>query len=151
MSRVRIQRRLAADHGGFSTELALVMPVVFLGFVALIMLAGRTVQAETDVASAAQEAARAATFRNAFVDAEATAQAIAEVNLATAGLSCAANGPIVDTTTSVGAADLQPGVLVTVTVTCTADLSDVAHLGVGQTQTFTATAHEVVDTYRSSP
>jgi len=143
--------RLEVEHGGFSTELALVMPVVLLGFVSLIMLSGRTVQAETEVLSAAQEAARAATFHNSFVDAANKAEVTATANLQTAGLSCAAGGPEVNTTTSAGAINLEPGVTVTVTVTCTANLRDVAHLGVGQTQTFTATAHEVVDTYRSSP
>jgi len=140
-----------ADAGALSVELAIILPVILLGFVGLIMLAGRTVQAETEVVSAAQEAARAATFHTRFADAKARADATAAANLQTAGLSCGSGGPQVRTTTSVGEADLEPGVTVTVTVTCTADLRDVAHLGVGRTQTFTATAHEVVDTYRSSP
>ena len=143
--------RIRSDNGSLSTELALIMPLIFAGFVALIMLAGRTVQAETEVLSAAQEAARAATFENRFVDADVTARNTANANLQTAGLSCDSGGPFVQTTTSAGPADLQPGVVVTVTVSCTANLRDVAHLGGTQTKTFTATAHEVVDTYRSSP
>ncbi len=136
-----------------STELALLVPIVLFGFVSLIMLGGRWVQAETDVMSAAQEAARAATFKSSFAAASAQARQTAQSNLTTAGQSCTAGPLVVSTTTSAGAADLQPGTIVTVTVSCTADLADVSHLGsaIPLSKAFTATAHEVVDTYRSSP
>lgn len=57
-------------------------------------------------------------------------------------MSCSTLEAIVDTS------DFEPGGTVTVTVECTAPMADVTLLGVPGTRTFTATATEVIDTYR---
>jgi len=139
------------DRGMISTELALCVPIVILGFVSLLMFGGRVVQAETDVQAAAQEAARAATLHSRYTAAAEQASQIAAENLRTSGLSCAAGGPDVRTTSSSGLTDLQPGATVSVSVTCVADLRALTHLRIAPTMTFNATAHEIVDVYRSSP
>jgi hypothetical protein len=64
-----------------------------------------------------------------------------QANLAL-GVSCSPS-TIVDTT------DFAPGGTVTVTVRCEASMADVTLLGVPGRRTFTATATEVIDTYRS--
>jgi len=143
--------RWATDDGLLSTELALLVPIVLFGFVSLMMVGGRVVQAETEVQAAAEEAARVATLHNRFAVAAAEARRTADANLVTSGMTCAAGGPTVVTATSAGPVDLVPGTTVTVTVTCVADLRDVTHLGLPAVKTYTATAHEVVDIYRSSP
>ncbi len=171
MKRLRVKRGSVAgarktgavdDRGMVSTEVALLVPVTLFGFVLLIVAGGRIVQAETDVKSAAQEAARAATFHNSEAAARAEASTVAAANLTASGLSCAL-GEIVSTvvlppsgaaggaSTGLQSGSLQPNSVVSVTVTCSADLSDVVALGVPGSRTFTAEAFERVDVFRSNP
>ncbi|MEI2815847.1 MAG: hypothetical protein V9E99_05255 [Microthrixaceae bacterium] len=77
-------------------------------------------------------------------DARIDAQRIAAANLSAAGVPCLALATEVDTD------DFAPGGTVTVTVRCEASMADVTLLGVPGRRTFTATAVEVIDTYRSS-
>ncbi len=147
----------AEDAGMVSTEVALLVPVTLLGFVLLIVAGGRIVQAESDVKSAAQEAARAATFHNSQADAGAEATAVAEANLSNSGLSCALGENVSMAvlppvgSAAVSSTDLAPDSIVSVTVSCTADLSDVVALGVPGSRTFRAEAFERVDVFRSNP
>lgn len=135
------------------------VPVVMLGFVLVIVAAGRIVQAESDVKTAAQEAARAATFHNSTADAAAEASAVAAANLATSGLSCALGQEVdfgvqasASTASSTEGPDvILPDAIVSVTVSCTADLSDVVSLGLPGSRTFEAEAFERVDVHRSTP
>ena len=57
--------------------------------------------------------------------------------------------PCLTLTTTVDTTDFAPGGTVTVTVACEASMADVTLLGVPGRRTFTATATEVIDTYRS--
>ncbi len=145
------------DTGLVSTEVALLVPVTLFGFVLLIVAGGRIVQAENDVASAAQEAARAATFYNSRSDASAQATSIAAANLATSGLSCALGEDVSmvvlppSDSTGNDVSSLAPDSIVAVTVSCTAELSDVVALGVPGSRTFRAEAYERVDVFRSNP
>ncbi len=76
----------------------------------------------------------------------AAAQQTAMANLTSAGLTCASGlNVIVDT------AQFAPGGWVAVTVSCDTPFSDVAALAVPGVHTFTGTATEVIDTYRSNP
>jgi Flp pilus assembly protein TadG len=134
----------AGERGALTTELAVIMFPFLVGCLALVVFAGRVAEAEGDVQSAAQEAARAATLTGDPVAAETMARSVATANLATARVDCARGIAI-----QVDATAFNPGGLVTVTVTCTADFSDIAYLKVPGSRAFTATATEVVDVYRS--
>lgn len=158
MTTVEGEKALAEAVGLVSTEVALLVPVVLLGFVLLITAGGRIVQAESDVKSAAQEAARAATFHDSVGAAAAEASAVAAANLATSGLSCVLGSDVtldvqapVGSSASGSATVLLPDSIVSVTVTCTADLSDVVALGLPGSRTFEAEAFERVDVHRSTP
>ena len=134
------------ERGAVSTEFAVVMPAFLTAFMLLVVFAGRVAQAENDVRTAAQEAARAATLTGTPTQAAAEARRVAEANLVTSGLSCA-NGLDVQ----VGLGQFQPGGWVTVTVNCTASFADLASLAVPGSRTFTGSATEVIDIYRSDP
>lgn len=132
------------DRGAVTSEMAIVMVVFFMGFLMLVVYAGRVGQAENDVRSAAHEAARAATLEATPADAEARARAVATTNLSASGVACAGGSNIV-----VDTSNFVPGGWVTVTVSCNADFSDVTSLAVPGSRTFTASAAEVIDVYRS--
>ena len=137
-------RTLASERGSVSTEFAVLMAAVLLGFVALAIYGGRVVQAENDVRSAAHEAARAATLTGSPEAADAAARTVAETNLSRSGVAC---GPA--PTVTVDVSQFAPGGQVTVTITCTASFGDVGSLGVANSRAFTASATEVIDNYRS--
>lgn len=134
------------ERGAVSTEFAVVMTGFLTAFMLLIVFAGRVAQAENDVRSAAQEAARAASLAGSPAQADADARRMAEANLTSSGLSCG-NGLDV----AVGLGQYQPGGWVSVAITCSASFSDVASLSVPGTRNFTSIATEVIDTYRSDP
>ena len=144
MTRRPISRR--RDVGLVSTEMAIVMVPFFAGFLMLVVFAGRVGQATNDVRSAAQEAARAASLASTPARAREAATATAEANLETAGVGCARG---LSVSTDVG--NFAPGGSVTVTLSCTASLSDVASLRLPGSRTYTATAVEVIDRFISSP
>lgn len=132
------------ERGALSTELAVVTPVL-IGLVLFVVYAGRTVEAEADIANAAYEAARAATLTGTPEQAQTAAAETATANIAEGSVSCQTLEVAVDTS------GFQPGGQVTVTLTCTATFSDLALLAVPGSRTFTATAASVVDTYRATP
>ncbi len=138
----RLAQWRSDERGSVATEFAIVMAAVLLGFVALAVYGGRVVQAENDVRSAAQEAARAASLEGTPAAADAAARSVAVANLSRSGVSCPT--PVV----AVDLARFGPGGEVTVTITCTASFADVGSLGVAESRAFTATATEVVDRYR---
>ena len=122
------------DRGDLAVEAAIVAPVLFFLMFAGLLVAGRSVQAKNQAESAAQEAARAASLEQTPGAAVAAGQRALDVNVSDAtGLAC---------TASIAAADLEPGSIVEVEVSCDTELI------VGRQATFTATAFEVVDQYR---
>lgn len=139
-----MNHNLTSDDGSVSTEMAAVMAAFLAGFLLLVVFAGRVAQAENDVRSAAQEAARAASLTGSPTSAENEARRAVAANLDTSGMTCR-NG--LDVT--VGLEQFQPGGWVAVTVACHAAFSDVASLAVPGQRTFTATSTEVIDTYRA--
>lgn len=138
--------RRSRDIGLLSTEMAVVMVTFFAGFLMLVVYAGRVGQASNDVRSAAQEAARAASLAASPTDAREIAESTAAANVETSGLACARG---LDVSTDVD--DFTPGGTVTVTLSCTASLSDVSSLRLPGARTYTATAIEVVDRFVSTP
>ena len=140
MKRSPLDRR--SERGSVSVEVAVIAPA-FVFLMLLVVFAGKVSEADGNVERAAAEGARAASLRQHPGNAATDARSTVEANLATAGVSCSTLEAIVDTS------DFEPGGTVTVTVACTASMADVTLLGVPGTRTFTASATEVIDTYRS--
>lgn len=135
-----------SERGAISTEFAVVMTAFLTAFMLLIVFAGRVATAENQVRSAAHEAARSASLTGTPEQATAAAQQTAAANLSSAGLTCASGLDV-----AVDTVQFAPGGWVAVTVSCTTPFSDVAALAVPGTHTFSGTATEVIDTYRSAP
>lgn len=130
------------EMGAVSTELAVLTPVL-IGFMLLVVFAGRVAQAEGDVAHAAHEAARAASLTGTAAAAAEAAQQTAAANLAEGAVACRELDVSVETT------GFAAGGRVGVTVTCEAEFADIAMLAVPGTRVFTAAAVEMIDTYRA--
>ena len=143
--RIRERGAVAAQAAAMTGLLAVVM--------LLVMFTGRLVAADSSVQAAAHEAARAASLTGSATAATKAAQATAEANLNAGGRTCrtlTVTGDLVQPQPGgwVPVPDFEPGVWVSVTVSCTADFSDMVLLGVPGSRSFTATAIEVVDTHR---
>ncbi len=133
---------LHGERGSVAVEVAVIAPAL-LFLMLLVVYAGKVSEADGNVERAASNAARAASLRQHPGDATTDAQSSAAANLSAAGVPC------LTLTTEVDTDDFAPGGTVTVTVRCEASMADVTLLGVPGRRTFTATAVEVIDTYRS--
>jgi Flp pilus assembly protein TadG len=133
--------RAGEERGSLAIELSVLAPAL-IAFMFLVVFAGRVAQAESDVRSAAHEAARAASLRGSPTAAEAAAQMTVDQNLSTSGVACGSS------TVAVDASDLRPGGQVAVTVRCRTSYADLAMFGVPGSRDFEVTAVEIVDTYR---
>ena len=133
--------RRGGQRGAVSTELAVLTPLL-IGFMLLVVFAGRTAQAEGDVVHAAQEAARAASLVGSPKAAVEAGKETAAANIVSGAVACRRLEVSVDTT------NFEAGGQVVVTVTCQASFADIAMLAVPGSRIFTATAVEVIDTYR---
>lgn len=139
---MKLPLRPRDERGSIAVEVAVVAPaLVFL--MLLVVYAGKVSEADGNVERAASDAARAASLRQHPGDATADAQNTAAADLAAAAVPC------LTLTTTVDTDDFGPGGTVTVTVRCEASMADVTLLGVPGRRTFTATAVEVIDTYRA--
>ncbi|TNY38947.1 pilus assembly protein [Thermomonospora catenispora] len=123
-----------------SLELVLLAPV-FVMFLMLLAAAGRVVDARSQIEGAARDAARAASIARSAGEAEAYAARAAARSLA--DHHWCRGGPRVFADT----AQWGPGGRVTVTVTCTVDLGDLALVGLPGSRTFTGDAVAPIDTY----
>jgi Flp pilus assembly protein TadG len=128
------------EDGTLAVEAAIVAPVLLV-LMLLVVYAGRSAHTDADVRSAAARAARAASLTGDVTPAETAASEIAAANLATAGIVCR-------TTDIAVAADIRAGGTVTVQIGCEVSNADLAMLAVPGTRWSTATATQVVDTYR---
>lgn len=140
---MRAPVRIHDERGSIAVEVAVIAPAL-LFLMLLVVFAGKVSEADGNVERAASDAARAASLRQHPGDATADAQQTAAANLAAAGVPCLTLNTLVDTS------DFAPGGTVTVTVQCEASMAEVTLLGVPGRRTFTATAVEVIDTYRSN-
>lgn len=133
-SRLRHRR----DHpdgqrGSMSIELVLITPVL-VGLVLTVAGAARYVEARNQVNAASYAAARAASLEATKPEAIAAGEQAADRALEDRGRSCATLEVTVQTS------DFQAGGAMRVTVTCTADLSDVVGFGLPGAKKFTHTA-----------
>jgi Flp pilus assembly protein TadG len=127
----------------------LVVGFSFFMIVAVIIMAGRLVVAQSAVEVAAAEASRAASIARTQVEANSAAASGAQATLASQDLNCAGTPNVVVDTTGFAA---PPGTPATVqaTVSCAVSLGDLAFgvLPIPGTQTVTATMSSPIDTYR---
>lgn len=135
--------QVRSERGSVAVETAIIAPAL-VALLLLVVFAGRVSQAEAEVRRAASEGARAASLEYVEDAAQAAATDRVAENLKDNGVVCA------DLATDVDTSHLVPGGSVSVTVRCTADMADVALLGVPGKRTFTARSIEVVDRYRGS-
>jgi Flp pilus assembly protein TadG len=124
-----------------TTEFVVLAPIV-IAVVLLVVGLGRYAHGTQLVEQAAAAAARAASLSTGSTDAQRRAAQAAAGSLADAGLSCTGMTADVDT------GDFRPGGVVTVTVTCTADLSALALSGLPGAVTISATGRAPLETLR---
>lgn len=129
------------ERGSITTEVVLLTPVLML-LLAFVVMTGRVGVASGAVTDAAHQAARAASLRASPAEAAADAETTAAANLSSAGVSCAELAVEVDTSRFARGGD------VAVSLTCTADLGDLAFVGLPGSRTLSARAVEVIDVYR---
>lgn len=129
--------RPGSASGSAALEVVLLVPLLILlaGFVVAV---GRVELARTQVDAVAAQAALAAADTANPTTAPAAAEQAAAAALAAGDLSCAHQSVRVDL------ADYRPGGVVAVAVSCVAELPDLPG-----TQTLTARATAVIDSYRA--
>ncbi|MFD4955313.1 TadE/TadG family type IV pilus assembly protein [Streptomyces sp. NPDC058451] len=141
----RLARRLRSDEGSAAIEAAIVLPSLIM-FLCLAIAGGRIVISGAKIDSAAEDAAREASIHRTAAAAQGAAQSAAAESLGDQGITCASTSVSVNT----GGLSVPVGQVgtVTVTVTCTVNLSDLLLPGVPGVRTLTSTATSVVDQYR---
>ncbi|MET8810088.1 TadE family protein [Streptomyces sp. NPDC004546] len=138
-------RQLHDDEGSAAIEATIIVPCLIM-FVCLAIAGGRIVTSGSKIDAAAQDAAREASIHRTVASAQSAAQAAAAESLNDQGMRCASISVHVDT----GGLSVPVGQVgtVTVTVTCTVNLSDLLLPVVPGDKTLTSTATSVVDEYR---
>ena len=129
-----------------SVEFAILAPVMIL-FLLVVIYAGRYSVASDAVEAAAYEAARTASIERDPTTAKIQGTAASSYTLADQGLACQTSH--VDIDVSGFNAPIGTTAVVTATVTCVLDLSDLSIPGAPGTRTITMTATSPIDTYRS--
>lgn len=135
----RNNRNDRADRGSATVELVLAAPVFAL-LLAFVVAVGRTQASRADVEAAAHAAARTITLSREPQADTAAARRDAEASLSVGSPTCRTMG---------WAVTLTPD-RVTVTVSCTIDLSDAAMLPLPAHYTVAATSDEVFDIHREN-
>ncbi|MGW3149742.1 TadE/TadG family type IV pilus assembly protein [Streptomyces sp. NPDC001177] len=137
--------RLRSDEGSAAIEAAIVLPALIM-FLCLAIAGGRIVTSGAKIDSAAEDAAREASIHRTAAAAQSAAQSAAAESLDDQGIKCASTSVSINT----GGLSVPVGQVgtVTVTVTCTVNLSDLLLPGVPGAKTLTSTATSVVDQYR---
>ncbi|MFF7145724.1 TadE/TadG family type IV pilus assembly protein [Streptomyces sp. SID2888] len=138
-------RRLRSDEGSAAIEAAIVLPALIM-FLCLAIAGGRIVTSGAKIDSAAEDAAREASIHRTAAAAQSAARSAAAESLDDQGIKCASASVSINT----GGLSVPVGQVgtVTVTVTCTVNLSDLLLPGVPGAKTLTSTATSVVDQYR---
>ncbi|MCP2335231.1 TadE/TadG family type IV pilus assembly protein [Actinomadura rupiterrae] len=129
-------------RGSASAELVLLTPLLML-LVLLAVAAGRLVSAQQKVTDAAHQAARAASSQPGPATADQAAATTARAAIDRAAVSCRHLDTTADT------AQFRPGGHITVHVTCTVTLAQLALLHLPGTRTVSATFTAPIDQWRS--
>ena len=141
-----LRRRLQGERderGNAAIEITLLAPVLLVVLLFVVGL-GRMAHARQQVESVAADSARAASLERNVGLSAGVAQAEARRSLGTTGVSCSGLDVSVDTSA------YRPGGRISVTVSCTARMSDLAMAGFPGRHTFTATSVVPIETYRGS-
>ncbi|MER6273934.1 TadE family protein [Streptomyces sp900105755] len=140
----RLAHRLRRDEGSAAVEAAIVLPALIM-FLCMALAGGRIVTSGAKIDAAAEDAAREASIHRTAAAAQGAAQAAATESLDDQGIKCASTSVSVNT----GGLSVPVGQVgtVTVTVTCTVNLSELLP-GMPGARTLTAKATSVVDQYR---
>lgn len=136
-----IRERARGDGGFSSLELVILVPILLV-MLLLVVGFGRLTHSRQLVQQAAAAAARAATLDDTPAQADVDATQAAHDVLDQAGVSCHSFTLDVDTS------DFAPGGQLTVTVHCTAALSDLGLAGFPGSKTLTATASSPLEQFR---
>lgn len=141
----RLAHRLRSDEGSAAIEAAVILPSLIM-FLCLAIAGGRIVTSGAEIDAAAEDAAREASIHRTAGSAQSAAQAAAAQSLNDQGIKCSSTSVSINT----GGLSVPVGQVgtVTVTVTCTVNLSDLLLPGVPGAKTLTSTATSVVDQYR---
>lgn len=129
-------------RGSVTVELVLTIPILIL-MLWFLVYCGRLSDTRLQIEDAAHQAARAATLNRSPSAAAADARSTAAGALSDAGVTC-------QTLSVTTRGTLQAGSTVTVAVSCTVGLHDLALLQVPGTTTLTAEFASPVDVYRST-
>ena len=124
-----------------SLELVLLVPVL-VGAILVIAAGARLVDARGHVGTAAAAAARAASLESNAGSAVAAGERAGSLALSDGGPGCG------DLLIRLDTRAFRPGGYVRATVTCVADLSDVAGFGIPGSKTFTATSVVPIEAHR---
>jgi Flp pilus assembly protein TadG len=135
------RHRLCGERGSVTVELALLTPALLM-LIGLVVLAGRVVNARTDVLGAARDGARAAS-----IEGERAADGAARGSLRSDGYQCRELNVNSQVQPAVLLPEAAPG-RATVRVTCIVSLSSLGVPFPGSV-TISEVAIEVVDAYRS--
>jgi Flp pilus assembly protein TadG len=130
------------DGGSVTVELTVLAPVV-LALLLFTVGLGRIEDADGQVTGAARDAARAASLAPDPTSANSAARDAVAADVTGDGLDCN------DLNVNVDTGRFAAGGAVTVRVSCTADLADLALAGLPGRKTLTATSTAPIETYRS--
>ncbi|HEU0286598.1 MAG TPA: TadE/TadG family type IV pilus assembly protein [Nocardioidaceae bacterium] len=133
--------RTRDESGTIPLELVIIAPVLAI-LLALLVAAWRVSEAGNQVTAAAAEAARAASLERSVDLSAAAGEEAARRTLEDRGLSCA------DLDVQVDVSSYEPGGFVRATVTCTADLSELAVPGAPGSWTDEASFIEPIEQFR---
>lgn len=139
-ARRRLTRLRRDTRGSATAELVLSISILIL-LLWFLVYCGRLADTRLRIEDVAHQAARAASLARTSANAAADARSTAAAALDDAGVACR-------TFNVATSGSLQPGSSVTVTVSCAADLGDLAMLQVPGTVTLTARFTSPVDAYR---
>ncbi|WP_329583500.1 TadE/TadG family type IV pilus assembly protein [Streptomyces sp. NBC_01361] len=145
MSRL-LRRLMRQDRGSYALETAVLAPVL-IAILGLMIAFGRITDADGAVDSAAHAAARAASLERDAGTAQAKAQDAVTRSLSGEGITCQTSNVAIDT--SGYATDVGEAATVTASISCTANLSDIALPGLPGAKTLSASWTSPIDTYRA--
>lgn len=129
------------ERGASAIELTLIAPLLMVILLFVVGL-GRMAHARQQIESVAADSARAASLERNTSQSTRAAQLAAAQSLGDAGVACT------NLRVDVDLSSYQPGGRVSVTVTCTTQLEDVALAGFPGRKVFSATSIVPIETYR---
>lgn len=141
-----IRRFLKNERGSMAVEVVILAPVLTI-FIAFLIVAGRTAHADNITQTAAMSAARAASLSRDAASATRSAEDAARFAMANSGVACTNLRVIIDPSglnVPIGTTGI-----VSATITCTVNLSDVSLPGIPGTKDMTSTGTSPVDAYRA--